>query len=345
MSPARRGPLILALLASVGALCATTRAQGASGASPSADDKALATILFQEGRAMMAAGRVPEACLKLEESQRLDPGGGTLLNLALCHEHEGRLARSWSEFIEAELVARGDGRGDREVEAASHVRALEPRLPRLPIVVPPAAQVEGLEIERDGRAVGRGAWSTAIPVDGGEHVIRATALGREPFRTTVVIAAESDAKTVEIPVLATPVVVVAPARVDSPQLAAPPVAPWLTPARLRHGGIAVASVGVVLLGAAGYALATAISARDASKPYCFVDGCYAVGLQKRNDAVSRGNLATLLGASGIVLVGAGATLFFLGRRPSAPTQEGEVVPRLTLSAVPGFVVGGVEGEF
>ena len=155
MSRARRRPLLLGVLVSAVSLCGTARANDANranGAGPTADDKALATILFRDGRALMAAGRIPEACAKLEESQRLDPGGGTLLNLALCHEHEGRLARSWSEFIEAELVARGDGRGDREVEAASHVRALEPRLPRLTIVVPPAAQVEGLEIERDGRA-------------------------------------------------------------------------------------------------------------------------------------------------------------------------------------------------
>ncbi len=31
---------------------------------PSADDSALATLLFQEGRALIAQGRVPEACQK-----------------------------------------------------------------------------------------------------------------------------------------------------------------------------------------------------------------------------------------------------------------------------------------
>jgi hypothetical protein len=342
MSLARRRPLIIALLVSAGTLCAAERAKGAN---PTTDDKALATLLFEEGRAMMAAGRVAEACLKLEESQRLDPGGGTLLNLALCHEQEGRLARSWSEFKEAELVARGDGRTDREMEAAVHVRALEPRLPRLTIVVPVAAQVEGLVIERDGREVGRGAWSTAIPVDGGEHVIRATALGREPFRTTVVIAPESDAQTVEIPVLATPVVLVAPDRVDSPQISAPPVAPLLTPTRLRYGGIAAASVGVVLLGAAGYALATALSAKDASNGNCFVDGCNDVGLQKRADAVSRGNLAMLLGVGGVVLLGAGATSFYFGRRSNVPLRASQVLARFTLGVAPRAVVAGVGGGF
>jgi hypothetical protein len=58
------------------------------------------------------------------------------LNLALCHEQEARLARSWSEFKEAMAVARGDSRRDRENEATTHVSALEPRLSRLTLVTP-----------------------------------------------------------------------------------------------------------------------------------------------------------------------------------------------------------------
>src|SRR5436190_16324151 len=154
---------------------------GRARAEPSPEERALATTLFQEGRALMAVRKFGEACAKLEESQRLDPSGGTILNLALCHEQEGRLASAWSEFNEAALAARRDGRHDREQEALGHVRALEPRLSRLTIVVPARIQVDGLRVERDGRELGRGAWSTAMPVDGGEHRVRATATGRDPF--------------------------------------------------------------------------------------------------------------------------------------------------------------------
>ena len=312
-------------------------------AEPSADDKALATMLFQEGRMLMAAGRIAEACQKLEESQRLDPGGGTLLNLALCHEQEGRLARSWGEFKEAASVARRDGRRDRESEAATHINALEPRLSRLTIVVPAGSQVEGLVIERDGHEVGPGAWSMAIPVDGGAHVVRATALGRDPFTTTFVIGKEADNQTVEIPVLATPVVVVSSPRVSSPPVAVTPTEPTFTPARLRWAGIGTAGVGVVLLGTAGYALASALSAKNASNSNCFVDGCNDTGLQKRSDAVSRGNLATLFGVSGAVLVGAGATLLYLAHRESARQREAQVPTRFIVGAAPGAVVAGVSG--
>jgi hypothetical protein len=324
-------PFIGALMAMIALLCAT----GTARAEPSADDKALATMLFQEGRGLMSAGRIPEACQKLQESQRLDPGGGTILNLALCHEQEGRLARSWSEFKEAAAVARADGRRDRELEASSHVAALEPRLSRLTIVVPAGTQVEGLRIERDGHELGPGAWSMAIP-----------ALGREPFTTTVVIGKESEQRTVEIPVLATPVVVVTPPRVSAPpDVVIPPPMTAKTAARLRWGGIGTAGAGVLLLGGAGYALATALRAKAASSQDCMGDFCGPVGRQQRNDAVFRGNAATILGLSGIVAVGAGATLFYLGRKSSAPKQEARGPMGFLLGVAPGAAVMGIEGGF
>src|SRR5690242_5233362 len=83
-------------------------------AQPSASDRALATELFQQGRALMAEKKLDQACPKLEESMRLDPGGGTLLNLAICHEEQGKTATAWSEYAEAIALAQRDGRPDRQ---------------------------------------------------------------------------------------------------------------------------------------------------------------------------------------------------------------------------------------
>ena len=45
----------------------------------------MAESLFREGKRLSSEKKFSEACPKFEESYRLDPGLGTLLNLATCH--------------------------------------------------------------------------------------------------------------------------------------------------------------------------------------------------------------------------------------------------------------------
>src|ERR1019366_9199224 len=63
--------------------CARVSMPGNAHAEPSPEEKARATTLFREAKELLASNRVAEACRKLEESERLDPAGGTLLNLAV----------------------------------------------------------------------------------------------------------------------------------------------------------------------------------------------------------------------------------------------------------------------
>src|ERR1700733_11431295 len=85
---------------------------------------ARADRLFREGKAALEANRFAEACPMLAESQRLDPGTGTLLALALCHEGGGQTATAWREFKEV-VTASQKGRADRATLAGQHVRAIE----------------------------------------------------------------------------------------------------------------------------------------------------------------------------------------------------------------------------
>jgi len=84
---------------------------------------AVAQVLYDDAKAAMAKGDYATACQKFAESHRLDPAtGGTLLNLAVCHEKMGKTATAWAEFIEAEALAHQYNRRDREKLGTSTAR-------------------------------------------------------------------------------------------------------------------------------------------------------------------------------------------------------------------------------
>lgn len=89
----------------------------AAATQPSTTDKATADALFRAGKELLESGKVAEACAKLAESQRIDPRLGTLLNVAACHEQEGRTATAWSEFNEAASQAAIAKQAERETFA------------------------------------------------------------------------------------------------------------------------------------------------------------------------------------------------------------------------------------
>jgi hypothetical protein len=274
---------------------------GRAAAQASADDKALATTLFREARTLMNEGRTPEACAKFGESHRLDPSGGTILNLALCHEKEGKLARSWSEFSEAVAFARRDYRADREAEAQEHAMKLEPRLSRLTVVVPEAVRADGLRVERDGRELAPPSWSLAIPVDGGEHVVRATAPGRLPWSQTIEMAGEAGAATVEVPALELappPPAPPAPAERPAVLLTAPASAPDGNPR--RTAAWIVGGAGAAQLGAAAYFGVKAFSLKS--------------DINRNDEALHAADASTVLTITGVVTAGISAYLFWTSRR-------------------------------
>src|SRR5687768_6266689 len=141
-------------------LCVTLSA--VAWAEPNPEDRAAAEALFRDAKRLMDKKEWPDACRKLEESQRLDPQGGTLLNLAVCHAREGRTASAWVEFQEAVAAARETKRKDRIKLAERELKALERSLSRLTVEVPAEARVPGLRIQRGGETVGQGAWGTPV---------------------------------------------------------------------------------------------------------------------------------------------------------------------------------------
>jgi tetratricopeptide (TPR) repeat protein len=167
----------------------------------SASDRAAAQALFDRAKKLMSEGKFADACPALEESQRIEARSGTLLNLADCYEHEGRLATAWSTFLDAAALAAATGNTDREQGARDRAAALASRYSKLVIVLPPAASIEGIEITRDGDPVGRPQLGLPLPADSGSHVVAAKAPGRKPWRTTVLVEGGASTATITVPEL------------------------------------------------------------------------------------------------------------------------------------------------
>lgn len=173
---------------------------------------AQAQNLFDEGRRLLAGGKIAEACLAFEASEKLDPVVTTQLNLASCREQNNQLASAWAAFVEAERMAHAAGNGKLEKVANGHARKLQPRLSRLTIAVPPDRRIAGLEVLRGSDPVDAARWNQAVPIDGGSYTITARAPGREPWSTITTVKTEGDVQTVSVPQLTEARVAAAPGR-------------------------------------------------------------------------------------------------------------------------------------
>jgi hypothetical protein len=150
-------------------------------------DPAAGEALFQEGRRLMKARDFAAACPKFEESQRLDPAAGTLLNLADCEEQLGRAASAWQHWLAAaDQLPAGD---KRRATALARASAIEKTVARLSVSLAPSAPANAF-VKRDGVVLGSGSLGVPLPVDPGRHVIVVSATGREDRETEVTLRAK-----------------------------------------------------------------------------------------------------------------------------------------------------------
>lgn len=293
----------------------------------SADDPAaLAQSLFDEGRRLAnEQNNWAAACPKFAESHRLKPGGGVVLNLALCYRKTGRTASAYARYKEGLALAVRDKNEARIKIARDGIDELEPQLSHLTIVV--KEEPPELKIDLDGQAIPRAAWGSRFPVDPGKHVVVASAPGKTAWRGEVGVEDTADQKTIEIPKL-----------VDAPKQL-PPV-PRDEVVRIDHPtrrvvGYVVAGVGVVGLGLGSYFGARAISAKSRSDDEC-VGGCTATGSDLSRDAVRYGNLSTVSFAAGFVAIGAGTYLLLT-------STTVQTTARVSLG--PNHAIFGLTGRF
>jgi hypothetical protein len=300
-------------------------------ADPSATDQSLAQSLFEQAKQLMDSGRYAEACPKFAESERLDPGGGTLLNLALCYERQGRVASAWSNFKEASSLARRDGRSDRAQAAEEHIRTLVPKLPRLTIQAPNA--VEGETILLDGVSIGRAAWGVPVAVDPGPHQLVASAPGKVRWMSNVTFAM-SEQRSVSIPELQSSALPAAGPASRSAAAASPASSPADLP-RASGGSAgtwALLGGGVVALGAGSVLGVMAIDRRHKSNGACPTDTtCTDQGVKWNNQAKTFAWASDI--GIGIGLLGVGIGTYLLLVHGADAPRAARAAPPLSVDAV------------
>jgi serine/threonine-protein kinase len=273
----------------------------------------------------MAQERYPEACPKLEESQKLDPAGGTLLHLAVCREREGRIATAWALYSDALSRAKRDKRADRAKFAQERIDVLGPRLPKMRVRVAPANRaLPGFKLTRDALAVGEAQWGESVPVDPGARLMKAQADGRKAWTFSVDVPNRPNEITVEVPELE-----IDP---DANEAAATPSKPDGKKGSVSYEdttrgdtqrtlGIVAAGVGVAGIGLGAIFGLVSISKKNAADEQCRgpeLNLCTQKGVDDGDAALQAGNISTIAFIAGAALAAGGAVLYFTAPDAATP---------------------------
>jgi serine/threonine-protein kinase len=311
-----------------------------------ASSQAAAQALFEQARQLMDQNNFAEACPKLAESERLDPGAGTLLNLGRCYEKNGQTASAWVTYKDAAAAADMKHRADWSQRAREWAAAIEPQLSKLTIDVPADSRVDGLQVRRDGVEVGSAVWGTAIPIDPGDHAVEAVAPGKKPWKTTVTVKPGPDQAHAAIPALEAepPTAPVEPAPLQAPPPQAPPTPPPVEPpppasSTQRTVAFVAGGAGVVGIAVGAVLGVVAMGQESSSKSLCPTSACTNPAAISDNDSANKGaTAATVAMVVGGVALGTGVVLYLTAPK-GAPATGLRVTPTLTTAGA-GLNLGG-----
>ncbi len=293
-------------------------------AESNAQDVTLAETLFREAKELMVERRYAEACPKFEESQRLDPAGGTTLNLAVCYEEAGRTANAWATYSDALVYAQREKRADRIAMIEARQRALEAKLSRVTVTI--TSPSDGLVVKVDDSTLRRPAWNVATPINPGRHRLEASAPGFQTFALDFEIPTHKEDLNVTVPAL-TPLQ----SADEPPRGLSVGDEPGSDPGKTaRTAGWALGATGVALMGVGGYFGVRALQQKSQSDDACLNDRCSAAGAQLSRDAVTSANVANVTIGVGLVAIGLGAYFFLDGtRRTQDAARRTILLPELS----------------
>lgn len=304
-------------------------------ASPArAQDSAAADVLFQEAKALMAEGKVADACPKFQASLELQRTLGTLMNLADCLEQQGKTASAHRRWEEAITLAAGQ-KDDRGSFAEERRKAVAPRVPKL--VVDAVTGAEALSVAVAGVDVQSSKLGLPIEVDPGKVSITVSR-GDTVLETREVELKEGQTLTVSLNL---PKISEAHPAKDKPKQGPEP-----RPEQ-RIAGFVVLGVG--LAGVTAFAVLESVALAKRSEAdeagNCVEKDetalCSPQGFELVEEAGTLAEVGQWVGLGGLAVVGVGITLVLtapLGE-PDGEEPKTAVVPWVSPYGG-GFVVGG-----
>lgn len=155
---------------------------------------------FQLGMELLAKSDYEGACAAFEKAEAKGPAIGSSYQLGRCNEGRGKYGLAYESYKRAAMLADSAGDGERASIARDRAAEMEPKAPKLLIVVPPDRAASGMTVRIDGKVVAD--WSSAAPIGEGSHRIEISAQGRSSASLAVEVRMQAEVVRVTVPELA-----------------------------------------------------------------------------------------------------------------------------------------------
>jgi hypothetical protein len=290
-------------------LCTTPSAQAGSGEAEAA---------FRDGRKAVRAGDWATACTKFAESERLEPAPGTLLNLADCEDHVGKLVSAHEHFgVAASGFPRGDARRNL---ALAREEQLDKRIVRLTLHLAPSAPPD-TGVHTGDAPIPASALGSPMLVDPGKLTLVVTASGHADRPYTLNLhEGDQVEQTLEAGDLATstPAATGGPATSDSGAATlSPPISPRPTGHGRRTLGFVLGGIGIAGVATGAVTGLLALDRASTVKNHCPDNACDPQGLHAAAQGQWLAPTSTVAFVAGGALLAAGAYFVFFGGKRSS----------------------------
>ena len=275
--------------------------------------------LFAKGKKLLAQKKYQEACAAFEQSDQLDPGIGTKLNVARCFEEWGKIASALRWYQDAEQMAK-DHKDPRAEKIKGLEEAIDSDVPRLTIKSGDSADTAGLTLDGAATKV-----NVALPVDPGPHeLVWTTSAGEKKSKSVPLERGGSSEVKVDLPKKKKKPK--GDKRGEEVEDEKPPVVAEGDGRSQRLAGLVVGGAGVVAVGVASVLTVQARSKyNDALATHCMNDRtmCDDVGLASTADARHRANISTGIAIVGVAAIGTGVILYLIAPHgtPAAKSEH------------------------